>query len=140
MNINKTKQRCAISMESFGISTVVMTSIEKIQWIEDQYNSQPDWTWCDGRGKKYLHESLKAELKLQDSYFNKHSDLVNEQSEEWGDFCEDCILLFVLDALLLNKPYELIHPDTYAANISHAAIDATGGMHPELISDIPVVN
>lgn len=137
---NKTKQSCAISMEAFGISTVVMTTLERIQLVLDQYSIQPDKAWCGGRGKKYLHKSLKAKLVLQDVHFNKHPELVSKYSEEWSNFCEDCILLYVLDAYLFEKPFELIHPESYAQNLSKASIDATGGVIPDLIPGISVIH
>lgn len=137
---NNQKQTCAISMSDLGISTVVMTSIEDIEWIEHQYETQPDSTWHGGRGKRFMHKFLKKDLQAQEVHFNKHPELINEFNEEWTNFCDDCILLFVLDAHLFDKPYQLIHPDSFMKNLNKAGVDATGGVTPDLIPGIPVIN
>ena len=140
MFTNNQKQTCAISMSDFGISTIVMTSVEEIEWIAHQYKTQPDSTWRGGRGKRFMHKSLKKELKAQDGHFTKYPELVNQFNEEWTNFCEDCVLLFVLDSHLFNKPYQLIHPDSFMKNLNKAGVDATGGVTPALIPEIPFIN
>lgn len=127
-------------MSDLGISTVVMTSIEDIESISDQFETQPDSIWYQGRGKHFMHQFLKKELQAQDAHFSKHPKLVNEFNEEWTNFCEDCVLLFVLDAYLFDKPYQLMHPDSFMKNVKKAAIDASGGITPDLIAGIPVIN
>ena len=140
MLTNTKNNACAVSMEEFGIAVVIMTSIDEIETVLDQYTSQPDWIWCQGRGKQYMYESLKTKLQLLDAHFSKHPELVDLENKEWADFCNDCMLLYVLDAFLFDKPFALVHPDSYAQNYRHAAVDTTGGVLPRLIPGIPVMN
>jgi len=139
MLLNKPKQTCAISMGEHGITTVVLTSKEDIESTMHEFKTSPDSVWCGGRGKRYLYKSLKKELQALDKYFDSNPALVSAMNQKWTDFCDDCVLLYVLDALLFNKPFALIHPESYVANINKASINATSGAIPDLISGIPVV-
>lgn len=139
MLLHKPKQTCAISMADFGIKTVVLTSKEDIESTMNEFETSPDSVWCGGRGKRYLYKSLKKELQALDKYFDGNPAYVTAMNQEWTDFCDDCVLLYVLDALLFNKPFALIHPESYMANIDKASINATSGALPDLISGIPLV-
>lgn len=138
MMLTSHKETCAISLGNHGITTIVLTSKQDIEAVLYEFVNSPDRVWCDGQGKHYLHKSLKLELQRQDKYFNSNPNLVNPFNQEWADFCDDCVLLYVLDAHLFNKPFELIHPDSYAANITKATINATSGAVPDLIAGIPI--
>lgn len=138
MLLTSHKETCAISLGNHDITTIVLTSKQDIEEVLHEFATSPDYVWCNGQGKHYLHKFLKSELQRQDKYFNSNPSLVNPLNQEWTDFCDDCVLLYVLDAYLFNKPFELIHPDSYAANISKAAINATSGAIPGLIAGIPI--
>lgn len=135
----KKKQVCAIDLTTFDISTVIVTSIEDIDEVKRQYEVFPDSDWCQGRGKKHLFKMLKKKLKKQDGYFNQNPAEVTALNQEWNDFCEDCLLLYVLDVHLNNKPFALIHPDTFVEKKKDAVFDATSGVVPQLIPGIPVL-
>lgn len=138
MLLNTRKDTCAISLAELGITSVVLTSKQDIEGVMHEFESNPDHIWCGGRGKKYLYKSLKVELQEQDKYFNRNPGLVSSLNQEWTNFCDDCVLLYVLDAYLFNKPFALIHPDSYMANIDKAGINAAFGVIPDLIQGIPV--
>jgi hypothetical protein len=138
MLIKQQKQTCAISMGELGIATVVLTSKEDIEATMHEFTVSPDYVWCNGRGKRYLYKSLKEELQGLDKHFNSNPAYVTAMNQKWTDFCDDCVVLYVLDALLFNKPFLLIHPESYVANIHNAVINATSGGVPDLIPGIPV--
>ena len=135
----KTKlDRCAISMMDFDIKTVLLTSKQQIVEILYEFEMEPDHVWCDGRGKEYMHLFLKKILWAKDQYFNDHPELINLENQDWEDFCDDCVTLYVLDAHLHNKSIKLIHPDVYAIQVQQAQHVATGGIMPDLIEGIPL--
>lgn len=131
------KQPCAVSMEDLGISTVILTDKGEIEQILYEYETAPDHVWCEGRGKQYMYLMLKQVLQGKDEYFIKHPELITHSNQDWVDFCDDCILLFLLDVHLNNKPVKLIHPQSYAEHIQHAQFDATSGQISVLIDGVP---
>jgi hypothetical protein len=138
MMLTSHKETCAISLGNHGITTIVLTCKQEIEEVLHEFATSPDHVWCNGKGKLYLHKFLKSELQQQDKFFNSNPSLVNSLNQEWSDFCDDCVLLYVLDAYLFNKPFELIHPDSYMANIAKVTINATSGAVPDLIAGIPI--
>ena len=132
-------QPCAVAMSDLGISTVILTDKEEIEQILHEYETAPDHVWCDGRGKRYMYLMLKQVLQCKDKHFNKHPELITQSNQDWVDFCDDCILLFLLDVHLNEKPVQLIHPQSYAEQIQHAQFDATNGQMPVLLDGIPVM-
>ena len=133
------KQPCAVSMTDLGISTVILTDKEGIEKVLYEYEAAPDHVWCDGRGKRYMYLMLKQALQSKDAHFNKHPELINQSNQDWVDFCDDCLLLYALDAFLYEKPIMLIHPESYAQQLQSTKYDATGGDMPKLIEGIPIV-
>ena len=132
-------EKCAISMIEFGITTAILTSKSGIDEILHELINSPDEKWCDGRGKAYLHGLLKRELIEEDQFFNRYPKLVSRSNQRWVNFCDDCLLLYVLDAYLFEKPFLLIHPASYEYGIQSALAIATDGSKPDLINGIPVL-
>lgn len=132
------KQPCAIALTDFGITTAIITTIEDIEEVTQQFETYPDSAWCEGRGKKYLFKMLKKKLKIQDTYFNKNIEEITALNQTWVDFCDDCLLLFVLDTHLNGKPFRLMHPELFKKLKKDAPFDATSGVDPVLIPGIPI--
>lgn len=128
----------AVTLEDLGISMVVLASNKEINALMRECETTPDSIWCDGRGKLFLREILFLELHKKNQFFDDHPQFADDSNSEWVEFCNDCVLLAVLDAYLCNKPIKLIHPDSYEHGLKFASINATEGLVPGLIEDISV--
>lgn len=131
-------QMCAISMAEYGLRTTIMTNSREIDEVMQEYKLRPDHYWCGGLGKKYLYQSLKSSLQPKDLHFSRNPMLANPLNHEWTDFCDDCVLLFVLHAHLLGRPILLSHcslklniHDAKERHVQVAHIDMSE-LHPEI--------
>lgn len=131
---------CAVLMIELGIESVVLTPKSNIDFIMHDLETLPDEAWMGGLGKKNLHSTLKEKLLTQDKFFSKNPHLVKPDNQEWVNFCDDCVILIVLDAYLFNKPILLMHPDAYASAYKDAKVSSTDGSIPVFIDSIPVIH
>ena len=63
MKKNLKTKYSAISMAELGIDTVVLTPHNNLENIFAEFENEPDFIWADGKGKKFLYESLYETLK-----------------------------------------------------------------------------
>lgn len=131
--------KSAVNMSHYGIDTVVLTEHTNLERIGEEFTKKPDYVWCDGRGKKYLHKMLKKHLLKEDKYFNKYPDQIKQGSERWMNFCDDCLIFAVLNSHLFDEPIYLIHPQIYAKQVAESPYDATSGDLPTLIDGISIL-
>jgi len=108
----------AIPMERFGIQTLVLTRHQQLIGIREAFLNDPDWSWCGGKGKKFMHRMLKKDLLFEDAYFEAHIDEAVESNQRWVDFMDDCVIFAVLDEVITSNPVQLLHPSC-VENISH---------------------
>lgn len=106
----KSKIYSAIPMNRFGINSIVMTEHKNLEETRKKFLHDPDWSWCDGRGKKYLHSLLKQNLLSEDAYFESHIYEALQTNQRWVDFMTDCMIFAVLDEVLTENPLVLLHP------------------------------
>ncbi len=64
----------AIPMDRFGINTVVLTRHKELIDIREVFMNDPDWAWCEGKGKRFMHQMLKKDLVAEDAYFEANID------------------------------------------------------------------
>jgi len=140
-NINSNlSAKAAINLQPLGIHTTVLTTIGEIEELMSEFDIQPDEIWCNGLGKKYMYKMLLGKLKKQDLFFTKHPNKVDAGNPKWIEFCDDCFILFVLDAFLNGQLVKLMHPDQYKNMIQNTPFDGTTGGMPDLIDGIPTLH
>lgn len=127
-----------VPMERFGIKTVVLTQHESLDEIRDKFENDPDWTWCGGHGKKFMHQMLKKSLLAEDAYFDAHIDQAVNSNQRWSDFMDDCVLYAVLDSVINEAPMMLIHPSC-VDNIRHPEMPPFT-IKPTLIDGIEILH
>jgi hypothetical protein len=106
----KNEIQSAINMHRFGINTLVMTQHKILVEIREKFLNDPDWSWCHGRGKKYLHGMLHKKLLAEDAYFESNIDEAVNTNQRWNDFMDDCAIFAVLDEVITQNPLLLLHP------------------------------
>jgi len=136
--MNKEIKYSAIPMSRFGIQTLVLTQHQQLIDIREAFLNDPDWSWCDGKGKQFMHQMLKKDLMAEDAYFETNIDEAIESNQRWVDFMNDCVIFAVLDEVLTSNPLLLLHPSCID-NVSYPKMPALN-IKPSLIDDIGVLN
>lgn len=108
----------AIPMNRFGIKTIAVAPHLSLVEARAKFIKDPDWTWCDGKGKKFMHRMLRQKLLLEDAYFEEHIDQAINSNQRWNDFIDDCVIFAVLDEVITSNPMILLHPSCSVA-INH---------------------
>jgi hypothetical protein len=128
----------AIPMERFGIQTLVLTRHQQLIGIREAFLNDPDWSWCGGKGKQFMHQMLKKTLLVEDAYFETHIDEAIDSNQRWVDFMDDCVIFAVLDEVITSNPLLLLHPSCFD-NISHPKMPPSN-VKPSLIEGISALN
>jgi hypothetical protein len=136
--MNKEIKYSAIPMSRFGIQTLVLTKHQQLIDIREAFLNDPDWSWCDGKGKQFMHQMLKKDLMAEDAYFETNIDEAIESNQRWVDFINDCVIFAVLDEVITTNPLLLLHPSCID-NVSYPKMSALN-IKPSLIDDIGVLN
>jgi hypothetical protein len=136
--MNKEIKYSAIPMSRFGIQTLVLTQHQQLIDIREAFLNDPDWSWCDGKGKQFMHQMLKKDLMAEDAYFETNIDEAIESNQRWVDFMNDCVIFAVLDEVITSNLLLLLHPSCID-NVSHPKMPALN-IKPSLIDDIGVLN
>jgi hypothetical protein len=136
--MNKEIKYSAIPMSRFGIQTLVLTQHQQLIDIREAFLNDPDWSWCDGKGKQFMHQMLKKDLMAEDAYFETNIDEAIESNQRWVDFMNDCVIFAVLDEVITSNPLLLLHPSCID-NVSYSKMPALN-IKPSLIDDIGVLN
>jgi len=125
-------------MGQFGIKATVMTPHETLEYLRDKLESDPDKSWCDGRGKKFMHSKLKQALIKEDAYFDAHLEEAVSTNQRWIDFMDDCAIFAVLSSVLSGNPLGLLHPSCFGSQMFSNKLDVN--KKPSLVHGIPVLN
>lgn len=128
----------AIPVERFGIQTLVLTQHQQLNEMREAFLNDPDWSWCGGKGKQFMHRMLKKTLLLEDAYFEAHIDEAINSNQRWLDFMDDCVIFAVLDEVVTNNPLLLLHPSCYDS-VSHPKMPPLK-IKPSLIEGIEILN
>jgi len=139
MKKNSKTKYSAISMAELGIDTVVLTPHENLENIFVEFENEPDFIWADGKGKKFLYESLYETLKHEDSVFTATPSIAKKNPKRWVNFMDDCVTFAVLHTVLTDQPLKLLHPScfTNSDKKKKLIIDTTKGIIPDLLDSIP---
>jgi hypothetical protein len=132
-------KKVVISLMKLGINTHILTTVREIEETKKELEETPDHHWCNGLGKDYLYKILLRKLKVKDVYFNENPAKIKPRNPKWIDFCNDCLLLYVLDTMLSDGVFKLVHPAQYREMIKATKHDATTGGLPDYIENIPTV-
>ena len=108
----------AIPMDRFGINTLAITQHEFLIEAREKFLNDPDWTWCEGRGKKYMHQILKENLLAEEAYFEAHIEEAIEGNQRWMNFIDDCVIYAVLDEVIKDD-FLLLSFSSSINNVSH---------------------
>ena len=136
--MNKEIKYSAIPMSRFGIQTLVLTQHQQLIDIREAFLNDPDWSWCDGKGKQFMHQMLKKDLMAEDAYFETNIDEAIVSNQRWVNFMNDCVIFAVLDEVITSNPLLLLHPSC-VDNVSYPKMPALN-IKPSLIDDIGVLN
>jgi hypothetical protein len=128
----------AIPMDRFGIQTLVLTQHEQLIDLRKEFINSPDWIWCEGRGKRFMHQMLKKNLLAEDAYFEAHTEEAIESNQRWMNFMDDCVIFAVLDEVITSNPLLLLHPSCFE-NVGHQKIQSFK-VNPSLIDGIDILN
>lgn len=139
MLFKKKSPLSAVSMAQYGINTAVLTEHKILDEIRLMFESADDSDWMGGRGKKYLHRWLKANLLKEDKYFTKHTEEADVKNERWANFCDDCVNFAVLTLVLYETPIHLVHPSQFGTTIQNSTPKGTRGEKPSLINGVECV-
>ena len=134
----KQKSYSAIPMDRFGIKTLVLTQHQQLIDIRKAFINDPDWSWCGGRGKRFMHQMLKKDLMAEDAYFEAHIDEAIESNPRWVNFMDDCVIFAVLDEVITSNPLLLLHPSCID-NVSHPKMPPVD-IKPSLIEGIEILH
>ena len=132
-------QKSAVSMMQYGIKTCVLTEHANLEMLKLEFESMPDSTWMNGRGKDELYSCLKTKLIKQDAYFTKHPRKARLDNQRWIDFCNDCVTFAVLAMVLHGTAVHLIHPSQFQS-MQNMTPKGNRGDGPSLIPGIPLLN
>ncbi len=104
----KSKTAVAINMFAYGITTIVSTTQEQIDWYFNDFKIQPDKKFGKGAGKRHLCAFLYQQIKREDAFFS--SDIFNSEKypSRWQDFLEDCIAFACIDSYLNNTAVPVV--------------------------------
>jgi hypothetical protein len=97
----------------------------------------PDNVWGDGKGKRYAQQQLHLRLKEENAYFLDNPTMVSEDNDRWSEFMDHCIFFAVLHSVVTGAPIILVHPDQWNDASSKAKRDASSGVRPTLLPNIP---
>jgi hypothetical protein len=128
----------AIPMERFGIKTLVLTQHEQLIKMREAFLNDPDWAWCGGKGKQFMHQMLKTDLLAEDAYFEAHIEEAVESNQRWVDFMDDCAIFAVLDEVITKTPLMLLHPSCFEKE-SHPQMQPLN-KKPSLVDGIGILN
>ena len=128
-----------VSMTQYGVDMAVLTPQSNLEKARLDFETSDDSKWCMGKGKFFLYELLKAQIRKENSYFNKNPHKAKITNQRWSNFCDDCVNFAVLSGVLYQTPIHLIHPSCYEEALNDAFINATGNAKPTLFDDIPVL-
>lgn len=131
--------RVAVSMDQYGIDTVVVSYFDELERIRHKFNASPDSSFFNGQGKSAMYEWMLTNLRNEDAYFNKHLDLVSPTNERWLNFLDDCAIFAVLSACLHGTPIYLIHPDKFERMRSRTKANSSSVSASELMQQLPTV-
>ncbi len=131
--------KSAISLQHLGIDTYVLTTMGEMEAIKKSLEETPDSVWCNGLGKDFLYKMLLEKLRVQDKYFTENIKKVSVNNPKWLDFCNDCLILYVLDAMRNNNIYRLLHPKQYKELMINNPYKGTNGEIPDMIDGIPTL-
>lgn len=96
----QSKNLIAINMLGYGISTVVCTTQEKIDWYFNELKSQPDKKFGNGAGKQVLRNFLFQQIKSEDAFFTNDKFNGEKYASRWYEFLEDCIAFACIDSYM----------------------------------------
>jgi hypothetical protein len=130
----------AVSLISLGIDTVVLTPHYRLDWYLNEYETQPDWRFGGGLGKKKYLKYLEKHLPRENKYFDLHPEQAIQSNQRWQDFCEDCIILVTLTSFLKGTQIFLVHPDFCDSSIAVNAKYNEIKVKPKLIPDVGWMN
>lgn len=133
------EQKSAVSMMQYGIKTCVLTEHANLEMLKHDFESLPDSTWMNGKGKKRLHGFLKSKIFKEDAYFTKHPRKARVDNQRWIDFCNDCVTFAVLAMVLHGTAVHLIHPSRFQS-MQNITPNGTRGDVPSLIPGIEMLN
>lgn len=129
--------RVAVSMNQYGIDTVVVSYFDELEEIRKKFETLPDNSFFNGQGKVAMYESTLASLRKEDAYFNKHLDLVSPSNKRWLKFLDDCVILAVLSACVHGTPIYLIRPDQFEGMRSRSKASTSSVSSTELMGQLP---
>ena len=128
----------AIAMTVHGINAYALSPQSELDSIRRTLLTLPDSAWGEGLGKQHLQQQLHVQLKKENEYFLNNPRQVNYDSERWTEFMDDCIFYAVLHSVVTGSPIILVHPDQWSQFRSSSKRDASSGIGPSLIPDLPV--
>lgn len=131
--------RVAISMNQYGIDTVVVSYFDELERIRHKFNASPDSSFFNGKGKAAMYEWMLTNLRIEDAYFNENLDLVSQTNKRWLNFLDDCAIFAVLSACLHGTPIYLIHPDKFEGSRSRSKANSSTVNASELMQQLPTV-
>jgi|GEM_PF-1797611 len=127
----------AIAMTVHGINAHVLATHAELDSIRLALLTLPDNVWGGGKGKRYAQQQLHLRLKEENAYFIGNPAMVSEDNDRWSEFMDDCIFFAVLHSVVTGAPIILVHPEQWNDASSKAKRDASSGVRPTLLPNIP---
>lgn len=136
---NSKAKYSVVSMRELGIDTLVMASQKDIEKWFKKFEDEPDLIWANGKGKKFLHESLHENLKHEDFVFTVNPSIAETNPKRWSKFMDDCVVFAVLNSVVKGEPMRLLHPSCFTNRDPEFKflIDKSEGVIPTLFESIP---
>ena len=132
-----TKAMSALYMPHYGITTIVMTSHDKLDLYLKDFKDDGLHLLPPMR-RQFIFNQVKSHLLKEDAYFNLNPGEASRTNPRWSSFCDDCLELAALDLYLFGNPIPLIHPDSYAKGIASNPQEAALIGRPTLVEGIAI--
>jgi hypothetical protein len=136
--INNKPVKSAVDMNRYGINTVVLTEHEGLEAMYKRFESTPDASWGEGKGKAYMFQQLLSRLQAEDRYFDANPKQAVASNPRWRDFMDDCVILAVLGAVVHDMPLVLMHPTNWEQCVKRSKNPFTPSQRPMLLPGVPV--
>jgi len=136
--LNNKPAKSAVNMNLYGINTVVLTEHEELEAMYKRFESRPDTSWAEGKGKAYFFQQLLPYLQAEDRYFDANPKQAVASNARWHDFMDDCVVLAVLGAVVHDMPLVLMHPTNWQQCVKRSKNPFTPSQRPVLLPGVPV--
>lgn len=133
------KHTVALSMEPYGIRTVVFTDLQALKSLRASYCEAFQNSASNREQFLKYREDLKASLLTEDAYFDVAAHEISSGTKRWQSFCDDCVAYAAISAALDTSPLCFVHPKLLT-QLGPLPMARLGKRHLTPVPDVPFFN